>query len=114
MKMRRDRAQRLPTGPSATTLAIANRRLLDYKPPLRNLDDKRRVVELTSGAVVDPRDNVLEGLSVEPDRVTPRSEREPVEINSGFHLTRHCSTIPNRPSGRGPAEAEPLLFPIEN
>lgn len=50
-----------------STLAITNRRLLDYEAPLRNLDDKRRVVELTSVAVVEPRDDVLESLSVEPD-----------------------------------------------
>jgi hypothetical protein len=39
--------------------------------------------------------------------VTPRSEREPVEINSRFHVTHHCKHDPERPTAAGPAEAGP-------
>ena len=35
--------------------------------------------------------------------MTPRSEREPLEINSGFHVTHQYKHDPERPSGSRPA-----------
>jgi hypothetical protein len=56
-------------------VAVADRRRLDHEPTLRHAHLKRRVVEIASGPPRQPRRNRLVDLSVQPYRVTARTQR---------------------------------------
>jgi hypothetical protein len=73
-----------PLGDDAAFVAVApwDRRHLDHEPPLRYTHLECGVVQVTAFSPPEPSRNPLEDTPVEPNDVTARAQRQPVEVDA--------------------------------
>ena len=70
-------------------IAVAHRRLLDHKPPLRHTHLECRVVEVAAWPAPERSRHSLEHTAVPPHGVTAGTERQPVKINPALGGRAH-------------------------
>jgi hypothetical protein len=84
----------------ARLVGVRGRGDLDRVAVAVHLDDERRVVELAARPVLARGGDRLEDATVEADRVTPRAERDPVQVDGCRSRALHASRKAAGPRGR--------------
>jgi hypothetical protein len=76
-----DRA--LGDDPAFRAVGGSNRSRLDYEPPFRQADLKRRVVEVADRSPSESRCHGLIEASIQPNKVPTGPQRQPIEVDAG-------------------------------
>jgi hypothetical protein len=76
---------------AATRGAAGNRRHLDHEASVRETDLERRVIEVTAAPPLQPGRDRLEHAPIQPNRVSARTERQPVKEDA---MGRHDRSFP--------------------